>query len=196
MRAYLYSVFALSILLFSSFSVADSPASSATGDISEDSEATEKPAGVSQPPVSSRVARKEIQALLDEGLKMLAPELVESGTFYPFVAMMGHDNEVRLIGTPVSLRVDDPDRAMEALVVKAKKLAAERRIRAAGFFMDYVATRADTGFSQPGIRVELNHIHPDALSVFIPYSITQDKKLRLLTPQYRPGKNVVFSRKP
>lgn len=200
MRAYLYIVFALSTLLFSPFTAADgstlSAVPSAVPEASEASEDTEKPAGVSQPPVSSKVARKELQALLDEGLKMLAPELVDSGTFYPFVAMMGHDNEVRLIGTPVSMRIDDPDRAMEALAKKAKKLATERRIRAAGFFMDYVATRTDTGFSQPGIRVELNHIHPDALSVFVPYSITRDKKLRLLTPQYRPGKNVVFSPKP
>ena len=35
--------------------------------------------------------------------------------------MMGHDNEVRLIGTPVSLRIDNPDRAMAALVEKTEK---------------------------------------------------------------------------
>ena len=196
MRPILYIVFAVVLFLSGAFVTAETDDLSTIGKVSEASEETQTPAAVSQPPVSSRVARRELQALMDEGLKMLASELVENGTFYPFVAMMGHDNEVRLIGTPVSLRIDNPDRAMAALVEKTEKLAEERRIRAAAFFMDYVATRADTGFSQPGIRVELNHIHPDALSVFIPYSITQDKKPRLLTPQYRPGKNLVFGAKP
>ena len=159
---------------------------------SEASEESAQPVGVSQPPVSSRVARQELQTLMDEGIRMLASELVENGSFYPFVAMLGHDNEVRLIGTPVSLREDSADRAMQALVKKTRQLAVQRRIRAAGFFMDYVATRTDTEVTQPGIRVELNHIHPDSLSVFIPYIITSDKKLRLLTPQYKKGKNVVF----
>ncbi len=158
----------------------------------EASEQSGEPAGVSQPPVSSRIARQELQDIMNEGLKMLAPELVENGTFYPFVAMLGHDNEIRLIGTPVSLREENPERALEALVSKMEQLASQRRIRAAGFFMDYVATRTDTEMKQPGIRVELNHIHPDTLSVFIPYIVTSDKKLRLLTPQYKKGKNVVF----
>jgi hypothetical protein len=155
-------------------------------------EATQGPVGVSQPPVSSKVARMELQSLMDSGLKLLAQELVDKGTFYPFVAMLGHDGEIRLIGAPASLRVDDADAALNSLIKKVKALAQEKRIRAAAFFMDYVATRQDTGFSQAGIRVELNHIHPDALSVFVPYSVTADKKLRLLTPQYKKGKNVVF----
>ncbi|RLT94416.1 MAG: hypothetical protein D9N14_16305 [Ketobacter sp.] len=162
-------------------------------DPTEASEPSAGPGGVSQPPVSSKIARRELQTLLDEGLRMLAPELVEQGTFFPFVAMLGHDNEIRLIGTPVSLRDGHPERAMESLVKKTHQLASERRIRAAGFFMDYLATRTDTETSQPGIRVELNHIHPDTLSVFIPYMITSDKKLRLLTPQYKKGKNLVFA---
>jgi len=159
-------------------------------------EAVVSPGGVSRPPVSSAAARKELQRLMDEGVKMLAQELVTEGTFYPFVTMIGHDNEVRLIGTPASLRVDSPDEAVQAMVQKARQLAKERRIRGAAFFMDYMATREDNGFSQAGIRVELNHIHPDALSVFIPYSVTDDKKLRLLTPQYKEGKNVVFDGQP
>lgn len=155
--------------------------------------ANEQDAAAKEPlPQSSQVARKELQKLLDEGLQLLAQELVEKGTFYPFMVMLGHDGEMRLIGTPISLRNDNPEKAVDALVQKAKGLAHDKRIRAAAFFMDYVATRNDTGFSQAGIRVELDHQHPDALSVFVPYSITEDKKLRLMTPQYKSGKNVVF----
>lgn len=157
-------------------------------------EASTVPLGSSQPPVSSKVARQELQKLMDNGMEFVVQELVQKGTFFPFVAMLGHDNEVRLIGTPAALRENNAsaNTAVDALVKKVRQLAKEKRIRAAAFFMDYVANRTDTGFSQPGIRVELNHIHPDALSVFVPYTITDDKKLRVLTPQYKPGKNVVF----
>ena len=161
----------------------------------ETGEASVSPMGASPPPVSSKVARSELQNLMDAGMKLLVSELVEEGTFFPFVAMLGHDGEVRLIGTPAALRNKQANasEALDALVAKAKQLAKENRIRAAAFFMDYVATRADAGFSQPGIRVELSHIHPDALSVFIPYTITADAKLRVMTPQYKPGKNIVFA---
>lgn len=171
---------------------------SQTGLANEDVEASVSPKGASQPPVSSTVARKELQSLLDSGLDLLIKELVNNGTFYPFVAMLGHDGEVRLIGTPAALRVKNASAtaAVDALVATVKKLAEEKRIRASAFFMDYVATRTDAGFSQQGIRVELNHIHPDALSVFVPYAITDDKMLRLMTPQYSPGKNVIFKPRP
>lgn len=148
------------------------------------------------PPISSQVARQELQALLDQGLDSLAPELAAKGTFFPFAVMTGHDGEMRMIGTEVHQRQNPPDHVVKALVDKTRQLAQERRIRAVGFFMDYVAERRDTGFSQAGIRVELMHIQPDALSVFIPYSVTGDNKLRLMTPQYNQGKNVVFSQQP
>lgn len=193
MKPFIYTMFAAVLVVFAPLVSAVEPEQPA---ITEADEGSTSPSGVSGLPVSSRAARQELQSLLDQGLKMLASELVAAGTFYPFVAMLGHDNEVRLIGTPATLRVSNPDQAVQALVEKTRVLAGERRIRAAAFFMDYVATRQDTGFSQAGIRVELNHIHPDALSVFIPYSITDDKKLRLLTPQYKKGKNLVFDPQP
>ncbi|MCP5014335.1 MAG: hypothetical protein GY938_03525 [Ketobacter sp.] len=196
MKPYLYMLFAVVSLGNSLSGQAEEvvPATKALQSTPE--EAVVSPGGVSRPPVSSTAARKELQRLMDEGVKMLAQELVTEGTFYPFVTMIGHDNEVRLIGTPASLRVDSPEQAVQAMVQKTRQLAKERRIRGAAFFMDYMATREDNGFSQAGIRVELNHIHPDALSVFIPYSVTDDKKLRLLTPQYKEGKNVVFDGQP
>ncbi len=143
-------------------------------------------------PISAEVARQQLQNLMDQGMDLLVSELVHSGTFYPFAIMLGHDGDIRLIGTPADQRGEDPQAVVSALVKTAQKLAKQKRVQAVAFFMDYVASRRDTGFSQAGIRVELDHIQPDSLSVFIPYSITTDKKLRLMTPQYNPGKNVVF----
>ena len=150
------------------------------------------------PPVSSKVARKELQKLMGEGMDLLVSELVDKGTFFPFVAMLGHDGAVRLIATPAALRDKhaNAENALNALVKKTQGLAAQKRIRAAAFFMDYVATRSDTGVSQSGVRVELNHIHPDALSLFIPYTLTEDGKLRVMTPQFKPGKNLLFDQSP
>lgn len=183
---------ALSMLPGRLCAAADSTTATAAG---EQVESSVPPVPSSRPPVTDKKAREELQQLLDKGLTLLAPELVEKGTFYPFAAVLGNDNEIRLVGVPASERKADPNAALNALVTKIKVLATERRIRAAAFFMDYVAQRKDTEYSQAGVRVELNHRHPDALSVFVPYSVTTDKKLRLLTPQYRPGKNLTFESK-
>lgn len=167
-------------------------ASLAQADSSEQVEISVAPPVNGQVTESSRQVRKDLQRLLDEGLKALAPELVSSGTFYPFAAIMGHDNEIRLVGVPVQERSTDVEQVVAALVDKVRQLGAQRRIRAAAYFVDYIARRKDTAVAQAGIRVELNHRQPDAMSVFIPYSITPDKKLRLLTPQYKSGKNLTF----
>ena len=144
-------------------------------------------------PSASKMARKELQTLLDKGIESLATELVQSGTFYPFAMMLGHDGDMRLIGIPAGLREASPNAVVLALVEKSVALAAEKRMKAVAFFMDYVGTRQDTGMTQAGIRAELNHQLPDAISVFVPYFITTDKKLRLLTPQFKPGVNKVFA---
>lgn len=167
-------------------------ASAVRADRSEQVEISVAPPVNGQVKESSRQVRKDLQRLVDEGIKSLAPELVAAGTFYPFAAIMGHDNEIRLVGVPVQERAATADQALAALVEKVRQLAAQRRIRATAYFMDYLAQRQDTEVTQPGIRVELNHRQPDAMSAFIPYSITPDKKLRLLTPQYKPGKNLTF----
>lgn len=142
--------------------------------------------------LSSGKTRKDLERLLNEGLAALAPELVKSGTFYPFAAILGHDDAIRLVGVNAQERAAEPEQVLAALVGKIQQLAGQRRIRAAAYFMDYVAQRQDAVVNQPGIRAELNHRQPDAMSVFIPYSITADKKLRLLTPQYKAGKNLTF----
>lgn len=162
----------------------------------EQVEASVAPAADAQGTSSSRQVRRDLQQLMDKGIEALAPELVASTTFYPFAAILGHDNEVRLVGVTASERAASPEQMLAALVEKIRALAEQRRIRAAGYFMDYVAQRQDTGHSQPGIRVELHHRQPDAMSAFIPYSITADKKLRLLTPQYKAGKNLTFESRP
>jgi hypothetical protein len=184
----------LPVLLLAALLVAPLQTLRAASD-DEQVESSVAPVPASRPPVSDKKARRELQDLLDKGVGALAPELVAQGTFYPFAAVLGHDDEVRLVGVPAAERKADPEAALNALVARIQVLATERRIRGAAFFVDVMAQRHDTGFPQAGIRVELNHRHPDALSVFIPYSITNDKKLRLLTPQYRPGKNLTFESK-
>ena len=164
----------------------------AAADKNEEVESSVAPAADARGASSSRQVQDDLQRLVDKGIDALAPELVGKSTFYPFAAILGHDNEVRLVGVNASERNAAPEQMLLALVERIRTLAAERRIRAAAYFMDYVAQRQDTGFSQPGIRVELHHRQPDAMSAFIPYSITADKKLRLLTPQYKPGKNLTF----
>ena len=164
----------------------------AAGEDSEQVEMSIAPTTEHNSKAASRRAREDMQLLVDKGIQALAAELVEKNTFYPFAAILGHDNEVRLVGVSASERKATPEQMLAALVQKVRTLAQQRRIRAAAYFMDYVAQREDNGVSQPGIRVELNHRHPDAMSAFIPYSITADKKLRLLTPQYKPGKNLTF----
>lgn len=182
------------VALMAMAGVLDRPASALPAD-SEQVESSVAPETAAQRKSSQKKARADMQKLIDDGVKALSAELVEKGSFYPFAAVLGNDNEVRLVGVPAAQRNTDPETALSALVARIHQLALERRIRAAAYFMDYVAQRKDTGFTQPGIRVELNHRHPDAMSVFIPYSITPDKKLRLMTPEYRPGKNLTFESK-
>lgn len=165
-------------------------------DASEEVESSVAPAADAKGASSTRQMQGDLQRLMDKGIEALAPELVSHSTFYPFAAILGHDNEVRLVGVPANERNASPEQMLAQLVKRIRVLAAERRIRAAAYFMDYVAKRQDTGFSQPGIRVELHHRQPDAMSAFIPYSITADKKLRLLTPQYKAGKNLTFDNLP
>ena len=159
----------------------------------EEVESTVAPPNPNGEKSSEKTVQADMQKLMNAGLNALTPELVAKGTFYPFAAILGNDDIVRLVGVPAADQSQaNPETALNALVMQIRKLAEERRIRAVAYFMDYVAQRNDTGFRQTGVRVELNHRHPDAMSVFIPYSITSDKKLRLMTPDYRPGKNLTF----
>ena len=164
----------------------------AAGEDSEQVEMSVAPSAGKSNKAMARHARDDMQLLVDKGIQALAAELVEKNTFYPFAAILGHDNEVRLVGVSAGERNASPEQVLAALVQKVRALAQQRRIRAAAYFMDYMAQREDNGVSQAGIRIELNHRQPDAMSAFIPYSITADKKLRLLTPQYKPGKNLTF----
>lgn len=164
-----------------------------TANANEQVEPSVAPAADSQGASSSRRTQADLQLLLDRGIESLAPELVAQGTFFPFAAVLGFDQEVRLVGVSASERNAAPETVLIALVEKIRQLAVERRIRAAAYFMDFSAQRNDTGVAQPGIRVELHHRQADAMSAFIPYSITADKKLRLLTPQYKAGNNLTFN---
>ena len=137
-------------------------------------------------------ARQEMQYLLDETLGLATKELNKTSTFYPFLAGLTPSGKVELVGIPTNKERPDPKTTIKALRKAAKQLAHKKRFRALALYVDFVAERKDTAIKQPGIRVELEHERPDALSVFIPYFIHSDNRITLMTPQFMPLKPSAF----
>lgn len=161
------------------------------------SEAVEAAAGPVPLPAAAaenqQQARQELQALLDQALPFVTNELHKKSTFYPFLAGMTPAGKVELVGVPSSLERPDPETAIKALRKAAKQLADKQRYRAIGLFIDYVAERKDTAIKQSGIRVELEHVYPDAITAFVPYFIHENNQISLLTPQFMPNQSNFFT---
>ncbi len=156
--------------------------------------AADKPVSVAaKAPLSRQEARKELQFLLDETLNLATAELHKKATFYPFLAGINSKGQVELVGIPEALSRPDPATTIKALRKAARQLAAKNRFRAVAIYVDFVAERKDTAIKQPGIRVELEHRFPDALSVFIPYFIHGDNRISLMTPQFMPVEPTLFT---
>ncbi|MCG8671264.1 MAG: hypothetical protein MI867_17800 [Pseudomonadales bacterium] len=170
--------------------------------LADESEAVEKvaaPVPLNKPstiateqPLTLAKAREELQLLLDETLPLATDELHKRATFYPFLAGVTHSGKVELVGIPEKNERPKPRTAIKALRKAAKQLAKKKRYRAMALYVDFVAERKDTAIKQPGIRVELEHRFPDALSVFIPYFIHSDNRISLMTPQFMPVKPHLF----
>lgn len=143
-------------------------------------------------PTTPKEAREEIQILMDKSLSMAIKQLEQDGTFYPFLAGLNDVGVVELVGVPVTLERPSPDLMVEALRRAGKQLARKKRFRALALYIDFVAERKDTLIRQPGIRIELEHAFPDNLSVFIPYMRNQKRQIRLMTPQFMPGKQRMY----
>ena len=137
-------------------------------------------------------ARQELQQLLDETLGLATTELNKKATFYPFLAGLTPKGSIELVGIPTDKQRPDPETAIKALRKAAQQLVSKNRYRAIAIYVDYVAERKDTAIKQPGIRVELEHVFPDALSVFIPYFVHSDNRITLMTPQFMPKKVSLF----
>lgn len=146
-------------------------------------------------PTTAEEARKELQQLLDETLSLATEELYKKATFYPFLAGINMKGQVELVGIPESKERPAPRTAIKALRKAAQQLSRKKRFRAAALYVDFVAERKDTAIKQPGIRVELEHRFPDALSVFIPYFIHSDNRISLMTPQFMPVEPKLFTKK-
>lgn len=142
--------------------------------------------------ISAADARQEMQYLLDETLGLATRELNKTSTFYPFLAGLTPKGNVELVGIPTDKERPDPKTAIKALRKAAKQLAQKKRFRVLALYVDFVAERKDTAIKQPGIRVELEHEHPDALSVFVPYFIHSDNRITLMTPQFMPMQPSAF----
>ena len=145
-------------------------------------------------PTTAQEARKELQQLLDDTLNLATAELYKKSTFYPFLAGINMKGQVELVGIPESSERPVPRTAIKALRKAAQQLARTKRFRAAALYVDFVAERKDTAIKQTGIRVELEHRFPDALSVFIPYFIHSDNRISLMTPQFMPVQPKFFSK--
>ncbi|MAA61058.1 MAG: hypothetical protein CMK79_13035, partial [Pseudomonadales bacterium] len=76
-------MFAVVLFLSGAFVTAETDDLSTIGKVSEASEETQTPAAVSQPPVSSRVARRELQALMDGGVSQGTPIRQGVGVGHP-----------------------------------------------------------------------------------------------------------------
>ena len=162
-----------------------------------ESEQVEAVAGpVSIPQVSGtetrQQARRELQQLLDETLRFATDELYKKSTFYPFLAAMTPAGKVELIGVPASEERPAPKTAIKALRKAAVQLAGKKRYKAFALYVDFVAERKDTAIRQPGVRVELQHEFPDAVSVFIPYFIHDNNEISLMTSQFMPAAPTFF----
>jgi hypothetical protein len=144
------------------------------------------------PPKNAKEAREELQHLLDQTLSTATSQLQREGTFFPFLAGLTNKGEIELVGIPEKDKRPEVHLMLEALHKAARQLAAKGRYRAVAFYVDYVAERKDTAIRQPGIRVELEHVYPDRLSVYIPYFINQHQQVRLMTPQFMPGNGRFF----
>lgn len=145
-----------------------------------------------QPGMSSGMtperARSELQRLIDEAIFVASQQLNEIGTFYPYGAVMEPNGQIKLVGVPAKQEGrPNPTQTLKALKKALRQLSKKKNYRAVAIFVDFVAKRYDTGGRQAGIRVELEHRLPDNLSVFLPYLITPEGTIRLLTPQYMPG---------
>jgi len=146
------------------------------------------PAAVSIAPVTEIEARAELQRLMDSSIFIASQQLLEEGTFYPYAAVMEVSGDIKLVGVPA--KQDDkptPRQTIKALKMALEQLAAKKQYRAVAIFVDFVAIRKDTGGKQAGIRIELEHRFPDQLAVFLPYYVSPDGDVSLLTPQYMPG---------
>ncbi|MDX1696317.1 MAG: hypothetical protein R3208_21305 [Ketobacteraceae bacterium] len=142
---------------------------------------------------SRQQARKELQKLLDNTLHFATDELYRKATFYPFLVGMTESGKLELIGVPASEDRPAPKTTIKALRKAAEQLARKNRYKAFALYVDFVAERKDTAIRQSGIRVELQHQFPDALSVFIPYFIHDNNQISLMTPQFMPAKPTFFN---
>lgn len=142
---------------------------------------------------AAKQARKELQQLLDQSLHFATGELLKKATFYPFLVGMTSQGQIELIGVPADAERPAPETAVKALRKAARQLADKKRFKAYALYVDFVAERRDTALKQPGVRVELEHEYPDALSVFIPYFIHDNGQISLLTPQFMPARPRFFS---
>lgn len=155
-------------------------------------ESTVAPLGVSGKPATRKDIQKQWQQLLDQTLSLVTSQLAHSTSFYPFAAVQYIDGQIRIVSAQNSQGTQSPRNALLQLRKELTTLARNGRLAAVIYYADAIVTRKDTGLRQMGIRLKLDHHSGDSMEGFLPYLREENGALKLLTPEYRPAKNVTF----
>lgn len=155
-------------------------------------ESTVAPMPASGKKVTRKEIRKQWQTLIDQVLPLATVQLSKTATFYPFAAVQYNDTQIRIVSAQAGQSTVPPAEALMSLRKELSALARSGRVTAVVYLADAAVTRKDTGLRQTGIRIKLDHASGQAMEGFLPYVRQDDGSLNLLTPEYRPSRNVTF----
>jgi hypothetical protein len=148
------------------------------------------------PASGKKVTRKEVQkhwqSLINQVVPLATMQISRTSTFYPFAAVQNAEGQIRIVSAQEARADVSPADALAALRGQLATLARNERLWAVVYLADAAVTRKDTGLRQTGIRIKLDHASGEAMEGFLPYVRQDDGSLKLLTPEYRPSRNVTF----
>lgn len=155
-------------------------------------ESTLSPLSASGKPESKKQVQKRWQALLDDTLPLATAQVARIGSFVPFAALLATDGQIRIVSVDPLAQPVAPAAALATLRREVTQLARNYRPVAVIYFADAVVVRNDTGLRQTGVRLKLDHSSGTSMEGFIPYLRNDQGAVKLLTPEYRPSKNVTY----
>lgn len=155
-------------------------------------ESTVAPMAASGKRATRKQVQKQWQHLLDQTLPLATSQIARTASFYPFAAVQYGDGQIRIVSAQDNQSTVAPAAALQFLRKEIATLARNGRLQAVVYYADAVVDRKDTGLRQTGIRLKLDHATGESMEGFLPYLRENDGSLKLLTPEYRPAKNVTF----
>lgn len=155
-------------------------------------ESTVAPMPASGKKVTRKEVQKQWQFLINQVIPLATMQLSRTSSFYPFAAVQYTDGQIKIVSAQEAQATVAPTDALSALRKELSGLARSGRVLAVVYLADAAVTRKDTGLRQTGIRIKLDHASGQAMEGFLPYVRQDDGSLNLLTPEYRPSRNVTF----